>query len=140
MSDYSKYIVTTPRPENLTHYRLSPDIRESISFMDNSVVEGAFSIECAWYYKPFDGPPHHAHDDTDEVLGFFGTDFDNPESLGGVIEFRFDDEWVTLDKSCMIFIPKGMSHCPFRVVSVEHPIFHFAICPGVKNAKPITEE
>lgn len=57
MGDYDKYIVTTPRPEHLTHYRLPLDIRRSIAFMDSDVVEGACNIECVWYYKPFDGPP-----------------------------------------------------------------------------------
>lgn len=57
MGNYDKYIVTTPRPEHLTHYRLPLDIRRSIAFMDSDVVDGACNMECVWYYKPFDGPP-----------------------------------------------------------------------------------
>lgn len=136
MSAYDRYIVTTPRPEHLTHYRLPLDVRRSMSFMDSSVVEGACNIECVWYYKPFEGPSHHVHDDTDEILGFFGSNHDDPESLGGLIEFRFEDEWVTLEKSCMIFLPKGLAHCPFKVLRVDYPIFHFAISPEKKFARP----
>lgn len=138
MGNYDRYIVTTPRPQNLTHFRLPLDMRRSISFMDSSVVEGACNIECAWYYQPFEGPPHHVHDDTDEILGFFGTVFDDPESLGGIIEFRFENEWVTLAKSCMIYLPKGISHCPYRVKKVDSPIFHFAVSPEKKFAKAPT--
>lgn len=53
MGNYDKYIVTTPRPEHLTHYRLPLDIRRSIAFMDSDVVDGACNMECVWYYKPF---------------------------------------------------------------------------------------
>lgn len=109
-----------------------------MAFMDSDVVDGACNMECVWYYKPFDGPPHHAHDDTDEILGFFGTNQDDPESLGGEIEFRFEDEWVTLTKSCVIFIPRGMKHCPFKVTKVDTPIFHFAISPQKLHAAPPT--
>ena len=73
-----------------------------------------------------------------KILGFFGTNQDDPESLGGVIEFRFEDEWVTLTKSCLIYLPKGMKHCPFRVVEVDTPIFHFAISPQKFHAAPPT--
>lgn len=46
MGNYDKYIVTTPRPEHLTHYRLPLDIRRSIAFMDSDVVDGACNMEC----------------------------------------------------------------------------------------------
>ena len=130
MGSYDKYIITDPCPQSFTHYRLPEDARKSISFNDPPTFEGAFHVECAWYYRPFEGPAHHVHDDTDEILGFFGTNHDDPESLGGIIEFRFEDEWVTLDKSCMIYLPKGLAHCPFNVVRVDYPIFHLAILPG----------
>ena len=69
------------------------------------------------------------------ALGFFGTNQEDPSDLGGVIDFRFEDEWVTLTKSCLIYIPKGMYHCPFLVKEVRSPIFHIAITPQRKFAK-----
>lgn len=129
MGKYDKYIVTTPRPLEYTHYRLPLEIRRSIAWMDSSVVKGACNMECVWYYKPFDGPPQHVETDTDEILGFFGTNPDDPSDLGGIIEFRFEDEWVTLTNSCLIYLPKGMYHCPFRVTEVRYPIFHLAVTP-----------
>ena len=54
-----------------------------------NVLAGALSVSG---YIAFDAGRQRAHDDTDEILGFFGTNQDDPESLGGVIEFRFEDE------------------------------------------------
>ena len=140
MGQYEKYIVKTPRPDSMTRYRLPPDIRKSLIWMDSSVVNDACNMECVWYYKPFDGPPHHVHEDTDEILGFFGSDPDNPSSLGGEIQFRFEDEWVTLTESCVIFLPRGLPHCPFRVVRVDKPIFHVVVSPQLKFAHSHQDE
>lgn len=70
MGKYDQYIITTSRPLELTHYRLQPDVRRSTVWMDSSLVDGACNMECVWYYKPFDGPPHHVEEDSDEILGF----------------------------------------------------------------------
>ena len=135
MSEHDKYIITTPRPASMTHYKLPLDVRRSVTWMDSSLVEGACNMECVWYYQPFEGPGHHVENDTTEILGFFGTNKDDPEDLGGVIRFRFEDEWITLTKSCLIFIPQGMWHCPFIVDEVRTPIFHIAITPQRMYAK-----
>ncbi len=121
------YIVNTPRPLKYTHYRLPLDVRRSMAWMDSSIVPGARNMECIWYYKPLEGPAQHVHDDTDEVLGFFGTNQDDPTKLGGVIEFEIEDETITITESCLLFFPKGTKHCPFHVTKVDTPIFHFSM-------------
>ena len=74
MGKYDHLFVRTPRPAHLTHYKLPQDIRRSIAWMDSSVAEGACSFECIWYYKPMEGPPAHVHEDSCEILGYFGDD------------------------------------------------------------------
>lgn len=106
MGKYDQYIITTPRPLEYTHFRLPPDVRRSVTWADSTVVDGMCNMECIWYYKPLSGPPHHVETDTDEILAFIGTNHEDPEDLGGIIRFRFEDEWVTLTKSCMIYLPK----------------------------------
>ena len=64
------------------------------------------------------------------MLGFFGSDFDAPYDLGGEIEFWLEDEKFLLTKSCLIFVPKGMYHCPLVIREVRRPIFHFSSGPG----------
>ena len=70
----------------------------------------------------------HTHD-FDEVLTFIGTDPDAPYDLCGEIEFWMEDEKLSITKSCSVFVPKGMKHCPFIVRKVYRPIFHFMTGP-----------
>jgi len=135
MGKYDQYIITTPRPQEMTHFRLPPEIRRSVAWADSSVVDGMCNMECIWYYQPLDGPPRHVETDTDEILGFFGTNFEDPSDLGGKILFQFEEEWVTLEKSCFVYLPKGMYHCPFKVVEVRSPILHIAVTPQRKYAR-----
>jgi hypothetical protein len=68
----------------------------------------------------------HTHD-YNEVLGWIGTDWKNPHDLGGEIEFWMEDEKYILTKSCIIYIPKGVRHCPLKDLKVDRPFIHFGV-------------
>ena len=78
---YGKYVVSDLRmPES--KQKIDADYRKyarRILWLDDTVVEGAFHMNTAWYLKP--GPTlesrSHTHD-TDEIIGFFGSDPENP--------------------------------------------------------------
>ena len=72
--------------------------------------------------------PTHVHD-VDEIVGFFGSDSENVDSLNGVMRFYIDGEWVQFDQSCFIFIPAGVEHCPYEIVSMKKPIMHISMLP-----------
>ena len=69
------------------------------------------------------GPAAHTHD-FDEVIGFLGTDPDDPGALGAVT-FEVEGQTVAFDRSCVIYIPRGMRHSPILVPALERPIIHF---------------
>jgi quercetin dioxygenase-like cupin family protein len=96
--------------------------------MDEDVVPGAFNLNVSWYLKAgttIDNVPHtHDHD---EIIGFFSNDAQKPYDLGGEIEIWLDDEKQIITKSCMIFVPAGMKHCPLILRRVNRPIFHFTV-------------
>jgi len=50
----------------------------------------------------------------------------NPNDLGGEVEFWLENEKYILTKSCLIFVPKGLKHCPLWVIKVDRPILFFA--------------
>jgi hypothetical protein len=104
--------------------------------LEDFVIKEAPSIICSWYWKGTEkeGTPSHVHD-FDEVIGFFGSDPQNPHDLGGEVEFWMEDEKYMLTKSCLIFIPKGMRHCPLRVTRVDRPIFFLAVSTTGKYVK-----
>ncbi|MBN1161398.1 MAG: hypothetical protein JXA17_05585 [Dehalococcoidales bacterium] len=140
-SGYGKYVVTELKePEE--RKKLAPVYNKyarRILWMDEDVVPGAFNMNVSWYLKAsttIDNLPHtHDHD---EIIGFFSNDADNPHDLGGEIEIWLEDEKQIITRSCMIFVPAGIVHCPLVLRRVDRPIFHFTVVPAgryVKNEK-----
>ncbi len=144
-SKHSKYVLTELRRDSRDS-SLPPGVdpsavndtkshRKMLS-LDETIIKGSFYTEAVWMwpgdsdtYPETAEPKPHAHE-YDETIGFFGTDFNNPNNLNGEIELWMEDEKLILTKSCLIFVPKGMYHCPLVIHRVEKPIFHFATGPG----------
>ncbi len=134
---YAKYIITEAKPPSLGYLKKKEEQKKSGNYtettrlfgLDDSIAKGAFYTDCVWVWSK-KGPEGvtteiaHTHD-FDEVLGFIGTVRSNPHDLGGEIEFWLDDEQYILNKSCLIFVPKGMKHLPLVFKRVDSPIFFF---------------
>ena len=133
---YGKYIITQPKPNVPPKEWGSGDIGTDrvtrMVYLDEEYPEGAYYLECLWLWKK--SPEDHIHTphthDFDEMLGFFGTDTDNPTDLCGEIEIWLEDEKHLLKKSCVVFIPKGLKHCPLIYRRIDRPIFHFSTAPS----------
>ena len=137
-SKYGKYIVTELKmPEEKK--KIAPQYATyatRILWMDDKVVEGAFHMNTAWYLKPSSTTESVAHThDSDEIIGFFGSNPDDPYDLGGEVEIWLEDEKHIITQSCMIFVPAGMKHCPLILRRVDRPIFHFTTVTGGKYIK-----
>jgi len=135
---YQKNILTDLiLPENVQYREAEYNKRATrILWLEDEIMEGAFSVICSWYWKATEkeGTPSHVHD-FDEVIGFFGSDPQNPNDLGGEVEFWMEDEKYILKKSCLVFAPKGLRHCPLRVIRVDRPIFFLAVSTTSKYVK-----
>jgi hypothetical protein len=142
-SKYGKYIIRDLRP--LPEFKQKNEGRyaqwaKRVLWLDDKVIEGAFHVNFSWYLKPTDTEEEvpHAHD-FNEVLGFLGSDMENPYDLGGEIEFWLEGEKHVLKNSCLIYIPRGLKHCPMIVKRVDRPIIHITIGTGgqyTKDAAP----
>ena len=100
-----------------------------ILWMDGNVCPGAFQMNTAWYFAvPERDPifPEHDHP-FDEIIGFYGSNPDDPYDLGGVVEFTVGGESHRLTRSTLLFCPKDLPHGPVRVLEVDRPIFHFSV-------------
>ena len=127
---------THMKPEVIEFYN---NFGKRIHWIDTNVVPGAFQMNTSWYFQAnkdlllnatdsgitVNNEPH-VHD-SDEVLGFYGTDPENPSDLGGEVELMINGEMHVLTKSSLIFLPAGMPHCPLFLTRVDRPIFHFSI-------------
>jgi len=108
-----------------------------ILWMDDKVCPGAFQMNTAWYKSvPEKDPifPEHEHPYT-EIVGFFGSNPDDPNDLGAVIEFGLNGEMHRLTKSTMIFCPANAVHGPVRILSVDRPVFHFSVVMNAEYAE-----
>ena len=102
-----------------------------VTFIDSNHVPGAFYAESVWFHEaPQGSPPEHCHDDFDELLVFFGSDPERPHDLCGEIELWIGGENYMLTESCMVFIPRGVPHCPMYFRRVDRPILHMSVGPG----------
>lgn len=122
MGDVKKYILTDLN-------KVPDELGTRLYCLHGGMFEGAPYLDCAWF-SPQPGERRvvtesHTHD-YPEVVTFFGSDPDDPTDLCGEIEFWLDGEPQILTKSCIIFVPKGMSHCPLIIKRAERPVFHFA--------------
>lgn len=100
-----------------------------VTWLDSTVVPGAFYVEVVWKYKPTPpgtAHPAHVHEDWDEVVGFHGTNPDDPFDLGGEVNFWLGDEKQVITKSCVVFVPRGLKHCPVEFIRVDRPIIHWS--------------
>lgn len=103
---------------------------QRVAWIDGNVCPGAFQMNTAWYKEVPGRDPifeEHMHEDCDELIGFFGSNPDDPSDLGGEIEFTIGGEAHLLTKSSIIFAPAGLAHNPMRILRVDRPIFHFSV-------------
>lgn len=148
---YTKYIVTEPKP-------IPPEIREKfearrqerkstiesthILSVDDEIVEDMFYVDCVWLWKGSaedTAEEPHTHD-FDEVIGFVGSNPEDPQDLGGQITIWLDGDEQVLKKSCLIFIPAGVPHCPIRFDRIDRPVFFTTISPVKKYTRTPEEE
>ncbi|HHX75666.1 MAG TPA: hypothetical protein GX699_12245 [Firmicutes bacterium] len=123
---YGKYIVTD-YPADKSKFEGREDFIKPVTFIDGRFVEGAFYAESGWIYRASEGsPPAHTHDDYDEILMFLGSDPANPHELNGEVELWLGDEKHLITKTAMVFVPRGLRHCPMYFRRVDKPILHLA--------------
>lgn len=137
-SKYGKYVITDYiSDEELTARGRNPNVKEpdvpyskGMLWLDEKLIKGAFYMEVCLlepgtkstgeWVKP------HTHD-YDEIIGFVGTSVEDPKTLGGEIELWLEDEKQTLTQTCMVFVPRGMKHCPLIIEKVTRPIVHYSV-------------
>ena len=117
---YEKYI--QPWDGSHTH-RLGPVVAR----LDNDVFEGSNFYYIHWVMPSNDPPmavghPPHIHKEA-ELLFHIGTDPDNPGDLGAEVEMFMGPELerYVITQSCVIYIPAGFIHAPWRPYKTTRP-------------------
>jgi hypothetical protein len=97
--------------------------------VDGDRLKDFFLVDGTWFWKgstqsTVEEP--HIHDFA-EVMGFVGSNREDPHDLGGEITIGLGEDQEVLTKSCLIFIPAGIKHGPIRINVIRTPIFHVII-------------
>jgi quercetin dioxygenase-like cupin family protein len=101
-------------------------------------IEGAPYIQFAWLYSGSEAKPthpEHAHD-WGEVFGYIGdAGQENPYGPMGEVEFWVGGEKYVLTKSCLVWMPPNLPHCPVRFARIDKPILWFTLGVGMKGGE-----
>ena len=149
---HGKYIVTEGRqniPKPPWGGYLSPENTSHVMYLDDSVIKGAFFMECVWFWPTENvdtiSPNPHKHD-YEEIFLFLGTDPKDTAKLGAVIEFWLgegdDLEKVVINTSSAVYVPAGLAHFPQIWKNVQRPVMTMMIMPttGERNLQPVPIE
>jgi hypothetical protein len=140
---YSDRIITEPKP-------LPPEIKAKLDAergkrkstiqsthvmtVDDDILKGFFYVDCNWLWKGAaedTAEDPHAHS-FDEVIGFIGSNREDPHDLGGEIDIWLNGEKKVLTKSCLIFIRAGTPHCPILFKRIDKPVFFLTMSTATK--------
>jgi hypothetical protein len=128
---FAKYVVDTPKANaKYPPYRakVDPKIVKPVVQVDADTVPNAeFYAEAKWILPGSKTEiklcESHTHG-FNEVLGFFGLNYENIQDLGAEIEITIDNEKNIVDRSFAACIPAGVQHGPVIIRNIQRPIFH----------------
>jgi len=135
-SKYSRLLVTKPIYEAGVPVtgRQSP----SMTLMSNRQVPGCnMYLEVGWIWDmPTPNPHIHEHEHSfDEIVLHIGGDPDNPEDLGGEIEYCVEGQPLVFNRSSALFVPAGTKHGPLTWKKFTKPHLEMAIMIGTGHYK-----
>lgn len=134
--EYGKYFVQNLQyPEGMStpeFTKIYEKFANRILWMDGNICPGAFQMNTAWYCAVPERDPiftEHSHPYS-ELIGFYGSNPDDPYNLNGEIVFSINGEAHRLTRSTLIYLPPNAAHNPMRILRVDKPIFHFSVVPN----------
>jgi mannose-6-phosphate isomerase-like protein (cupin superfamily) len=137
--NYAKYISYDVNPQKVSpeamkrreenNRKIQSDV-EGTRLLDLDKIEGSFYTDFVWLWKGSakgNSEVEHSHD-FDEIIGFIGAKGQKaPHDLGGEMEVWLGGERHLITKSCLIWVPKGMKHCPIRFNRIDSPMLFFTV-------------
>jgi len=127
-----KNLVTKPIRERSDR----PDIRGTTPAMtyisDLFFPQAKIYVRWGWIFDIPNPNPHvnpHSHD-YDEFVIHIGTDPNDPEDLGGELEFVVNGEPIVINKTSALYIQKGIKHGPLMWKQVTRPHLEMSIIAG----------
>lgn len=129
MGEYDKYFIfkTPPNPVHPESAEEDSDFPQIMTFYINDelnrTLTGAYYMETNIVTKTntHKQPAKPHNHDFNEYLLFLGTDPKDPFDLGAEVELWIETEKHVFDKTCIVFVPKFVYHCPIIFHRVDRP-------------------
>jgi len=121
---YGKYFIQGPKPGHKGPFTL-PTLGEDR-------LPGSFQFTFSFIKPGTDKTMHDPHSHPHpEVLGWYGTDMNAPNDLGGEVEIFMGEEMEkhTITKSTLLYLPPDMIHCPLTFRNVARPFIFLMTAP-----------
>ncbi len=135
---YAKYVITDPKlVTELAHHNFTEISGYTFPdpvYLDRDIMKEADTwLDIVWIWE-IPNPPDllgsHVHP-FDEIVLLIGSDHTDMQNLGADIEWFMgagdDAERFVLDKTCAIYVPKGLPHGPMNFLRVDRPLCNVAI-------------
>lgn len=129
---YGEYIKREPVRVPTPRKRASiPGVIVNADLWSGLAVNCNFAFLCV--SEPYLMPdPPHSHD-FDEFLFFIGGNPMDAKDFGAVVEISLGEEWEKhiIDTTSIVYLPKGLVHCPINVKKVDKPFWfgHIMLAP-----------
>jgi hypothetical protein len=112
--DYSKYLVQVPMREVAANLNVKGVSVPTRTYMSNRLVPGSnMYVEFSWIYQmpqPAEVVPAVHRHSYEQVTMMIGTNADNPEDLGGEVEFEMGGQKMVSDRTNALYIPSNIEH------------------------------
>ena len=112
--------------------------------LNDSLAKGALYYDAVWMQDLHGAhgvqvEVQHSHD-FDEILGFFGSNQANPRELNAEIELWLEDEQYIIDKTALVFVPRGMNHLPLYFRRIGSSVLFFTVGNGTSYTRLTGQE
>lgn len=134
-----KYVVSPGEVKHPEAKVIPLSAQRDVVCLDSSAIPGSIFTKVGWYISDLEVPGLRAHK-SDEVLMFLGSDFDHPEMLNANLELQIENDILTLDKTCAVYIPGGAAHGNIKIKNMEKPIMYCCCHPFASAFEEIPAE
>jgi hypothetical protein len=129
--DYEQYVIRSPMREagpNYVEGRQNP----TMTYMSRTQINTVNNyVEFGWIWDvPDPSIPKMRHDGFDEIVLHVGSDPDNPEDLGGTLQFGIGEDLIEFDTNHCVYLPQGTDHGPLIWKEVRKPLIELAMMLG----------
>jgi hypothetical protein len=129
--DCEQYVIRSPMREagpNYVEGRQNP----TMTYMSRTQINSVNNyIEFGWIWDiPRPQIPKMRHDAYNEIVMHIGSDPDNPEDLGGILQFGIGEDLIEFNTNHCVYVPKGMDHGPLIWKEVCKPLLEMAVMMG----------